>query len=639
MKFRIFCYSALIFSLFACTQETPAGKIEEPADGKMVIKAGFEKVESSKTLVADGTEIRWSDQAQDKVLYVFDSDGVKNVFTSSETGESATRSFVGNISANSEISWILWSGKIASEDQSTLYEESQTTGDFGGGTEPIGAGGTIEFDTKASVVHTVFAGSSLRVVNPQNISSTNSFAQDANIAVMKPGDTALRSALGYIRFTVPAGAGGHATIKSVTFHADEKLAGEIRIDYTEAEPVTRIVADGSQSLTVNTHFNGSGYEAGTLYAVLPAGTYHHMTLTVTPFVGDAATEDAETGEPYLLSSKNAVVVTRGQFTDAGTLTPDLRHKPTLHLAGDSLCCDYDESAAPQTGWGQCLAAALGGGDVQVVNRGASGASTKSYIDSGKWQTLMNGVQMGDLVLIMFAHNDSASDEARHTDPGTTYNANLIKFINDVWDKDATPVLLTSVSSRVYNNDGTVLYRSVTSYANAMKKVASDKNVACIDINEQTYQLFSSLGYEGTIPYFVMDKRNPTSMDNTHITKNGAEAVASMIAHGLKDLGVWKFDISEEPLVVGIITISSSQSVTIPAAGGSATANFSSTKNWTAAPRSGSWIHVGTPSGAAGDNLSFTFTVDANTTGAARSSYVTIRCDGYAAHIAVSQPAS
>ena len=232
MKQFPFLYPVLLLTLFACNPKA----LPDLSDGKMVIQTGFEEVtdivSGTRTYVTEAAGIRWADGEADKVLYVFDDKGIKHIFTSSETGESASRSFAGTLSEGSEVRWILWSGKVAADDQSTLVEETTTTGTFDGGYEPIGAGGKIQFQTRSgeTASHTVFAGSSLRVVNPQNISHTNSFAQDANIAVMKPGDAALRSALGYIRFTVPAGDGGHATIKSVTFHADENLSGEIQMN-------------------------------------------------------------------------------------------------------------------------------------------------------------------------------------------------------------------------------------------------------------------------------------------------------------------------------------------------------------------------------------------------------------------------
>ncbi|MBO4475912.1 MAG: hypothetical protein J5737_04240 [Bacteroidales bacterium] len=598
MKLRFIIGLALTASLCACSRETD--QTPDQPDGKTVITASIEKWTpadpGSKTFVAGGTEIHWSSSDADKVLYVFDSKGARNVFTSAETQASAKRSFSGTISADSEYRSALWSGKVAADDKSSL------------------AGGSTADSP-------VFTGSSLRVVNPQNITSAGSFAQDANIAVMKSGEGVLRNVFGYIRFTVPAGDGGHATIKSVTFSADEDFAGEIQIDYSGSDPVASIVADSSKSLTVNMNKQGDNYEAGTLFAVLPTGTYHNMSVTVMPVTGESVT----------FKSKSEVVIKRGQYTDAGTLSSESARKPVLHLAGDSLCAPYGESSAPQCGWGQCLSAALCGAEVD--NRGYGGTSTKSYIDTGRWDNLLSAIVPGDLVLIMFAHNDGSSEEARHTDPNTTYKENLNRFINETTAAGGTPVLLTSISSRYFN--GNTLKHTTADYATAMREVATATGTALIDINEQTYQFFNNLGVAGTEPYFVMDKRNPTSMDNVHITRNGAELVASMIAHGLKDLGLWKYPISEEPLVVGLVTISSSQAFSFESAGGTASITFTSTKNWKVSS-SASWVQVSPASGAAGENSSITITVAASALNEMRSSYVTIGCDGYAKHVTITQ---
>ena len=616
---------SLLLSLAACTREVP----EQPSellDGKMVITVGYENMAvgavSSKTVLTEGNAIYWAGSDADKLLYVFDSKGAKNVFSSTETEESATRSFSGNISEGSEVQWVLWSGKVASEDQSALVEVSTGSDSFTAGNDPIGEGGSIQFETKAGgESHTVFAGSSLRLVNPQNIGRTNSFAQEANIAVMKPGDVALRNVFGYIRFTIPAGTDGQGTIKSVTFSADEPLAGEIQIDYSGDEPRSRIVADGSQTLTVNTPQNGTGYEAGTLYAVLPAGTYHNLKLSVTPV----------TGEAYTLSSKSTVVVKRGQFTSAGTLSPDLLVKPRIHLAGDSLCAEKSESSAPQLGWGQCLSAALCG--AEVFNRAVGGESTKTFIDRGRWSSLLESVEAGDLVLIMFAINDSSSEEVKHTDAQTTYKQNLTKFINETLAKGATPVLLTTMNTRLF--DGNTLRYTTVDYVNAMRELATATGTALIDINAETYQFYNNLGVEGTKPYFLLDKRDPSANDNTHITRNGAELVSSMVAHGLKDLGLWKFAISEEPLVLGLINISGSQAFNFEAACGSTSVTFSSTKPWRATS-SASWIQFTPTSGAAGENITININVSGYGLDETRSSYVTLLCDGDGKHIMVTQ---
>ena len=308
--------------LFSCVRESVAVGRE----GEITITAGFENFADSeaatKTYVASGTQIRWSSGAVDKVLFVFDSKGGKNIFTSSATSPSVSREFSGTVTEGSEPTLILWSGKSAADDKSELQEVAASDAV---GNENIKEGSSISFETKSSGgKRTVLTGESLCVVNPQNINNNNSFAPDANIAVMRPGDKTLRSVFGYIRFTIPAGEDGSATIKSVTFTADEPLAGQVRVDCSAAEPTAAIVANGSKSLTVNTRYqtkDGGYYEPGTVYAVLPEGSYHNLTMTVTPFEGSAKAKDAATGEPYTRTSKGPVVIKRGCYTDAGEIKP------------------------------------------------------------------------------------------------------------------------------------------------------------------------------------------------------------------------------------------------------------------------------------------------------------------------------
>ena len=316
----------LLFSLVACEREEEM--IVPDRSEEIIITAGFDapgngtQGADTRTYVMNGTQVRWSPGDVDKVLYVFDTKGVKNVFTSLTANAGTIRRFSGTISPDSEIKLILWSGKKAEDDQSEMAESDAA--EAGTGNEPIGEGGKIEFNTRSSisVTHIVLRGPSLAVVNPQNIEYSNSFATDANIAVMRPGEEKLKSVFGYIRYTVPAGKDGSATIKSITITADEDLAGPVEINCSEAAPTARITSGGSKSLTVNTGWTtkeGGYYEPGTLYAVLPAGTYHNMKVTITPFTGSARTRDAETAAPLTISCKGEVVIRRGCYSDLGNL--------------------------------------------------------------------------------------------------------------------------------------------------------------------------------------------------------------------------------------------------------------------------------------------------------------------------------
>ncbi|MBO4475919.1 MAG: hypothetical protein J5737_04275 [Bacteroidales bacterium] len=314
----------VLFALASCEQkETPESENPEVVNRseKISLTLGFENQLSTDTKIhVSGDRILWS--SGDRTVYVFDSEGNKNTFTSEENTVSETRTFEGTITAGSEIAYILWTGKNSNDESalSTVYGGPLT----GEGITEGNGGSVVEWDrTKSSgfFTHEIISGSTLQVVNPQNISTTNTFASNANIAIMKKGDTVFRNVFGYIRFTVPQGADGNAAIKSVSFTADEDIAGKIQIEYATDEPVATIVEDGVKTVTVNMRWNEktNRYEDGTFYAVVPPGTYNNLKIIVTPFADGASAQDAATGTPFTLASARAVTIKRGKYINCGTL--------------------------------------------------------------------------------------------------------------------------------------------------------------------------------------------------------------------------------------------------------------------------------------------------------------------------------
>lgn len=296
-------------------EEAPESGSQEQKQ-EISITAGFESQfpEQSKTYIS-GSKIYWGDG--DNAICVFDSKNGKNRFTSSESGESLTRTFTGSITSGSEVDYVLWTGKSSSEtDDSSLARNSR--GLSNQNVEAGNDGGVVDWDYTKGIPLTrdVFSGSSLAVLNPQTADQANSFSSKANIAIMKKGDTVFRNVFGYIRFTVPEG------ISSVAFKANENMAGNIQIDYTEKEPVVAIVSEGSNTLTVNVS------EAGTFYAVIPPGTYTSLKIVITP----------TTGETFELSSVKPVVIRRGKYTECGTLPGT---KPGVFVDGKAIVpCGY-----------------------------------------------------------------------------------------------------------------------------------------------------------------------------------------------------------------------------------------------------------------------------------------------------------
>ena len=291
MKKIIIIAAMLVFAAAGISCNKENGTVARKGD-RIVLNVGFEEYSATTKTYLNSGHVLWAPSASvDQVLYVFDSEEVKNAFTRTSVGTgNLTATFEGEVSPGATAQYAFFSGKTAEHDHSSI------------------SGGVI-------------SGTSVEVVNPQKPSNSNSYANSANLAVMKAGDSALKNVFGYIKFHLPAGEAGKSKVKSVTITADEFLTGKVEIDYSGTEPVAGIVSGGGKSLTLNARTSGSpaSYPAEDIYAVLPAGTYHNMQITVTPFATEGTASDSPTGTPFTLGAENDVIVVRSKYTDGGTL--------------------------------------------------------------------------------------------------------------------------------------------------------------------------------------------------------------------------------------------------------------------------------------------------------------------------------
>ncbi len=211
---------------------------------------------------------------------------------------------------------------------------------------------------------------------------------------------------------------------------------------------------------------------------------------------------------------------------------------TLHIAGDSTACNYEQARAPRTGWGQVLGEYFTS-TVKVDNAAISGRSSKSFIDEGAWDAVRQRLAPGDYVFIQFGHNDEKPDEPRHTDARTTYKDYLLKYIDESNAAGAHPVLLTPVNRRKFEGGSLVLTHG--DYPTAMRELAAASGTPIIDLTEKTKLLFEKLGEAGTLELFMNLEpgQSPNypegSADDTHFTRAGAEEVAKLVASGVAEL--------------------------------------------------------------------------------------------------------
>ena len=210
---------------------------------------------------------------------------------------------------------------------------------------------------------------------------------------------------------------------------------------------------------------------------------------------------------------------------------------TVYIAGDSTAANKTDKARPETGWGEMVQQHFDPTKVKVDNRALNGRSTKSFVDEGHWQKLLNDLKKGDFVFIEFGHNDEKKDKPAIYASPDDYKANLTKFIKEVRAKGATAVLMTPVSRRKFEKG--VLAKTHGEYPDAVKAVGKSENVAVIDMESQSAAVLARYGEEGSRKLFNQLKpgENPNYPagveDNTHFNPIGASEMAALAVEGIR----------------------------------------------------------------------------------------------------------
>ncbi|MCT9106344.1 rhamnogalacturonan acetylesterase [Streptomyces mirabilis] len=202
-----------------------------------------------------------------------------------------------------------------------------------------------------------------------------------------------------------------------------------------------------------------------------------------------------------------------------------QRRRTLYITGDSTAAQKYADAAPETGWGMALPFFLRE-QLEVANHAVNGRSSKSFVDEGRLEVVLEAIRPGDFLLVQFGHNDEKSaDPTRYTEPWTTYQDYLRQYVDGARARGARPVLATSVERRKFDADGNAV-PTHGDYPAAMRALAEEERVALLDIQALSIALWQRLGVEETKKYFNW---TATEQDNTHFNPPGAIAVARLVA--------------------------------------------------------------------------------------------------------------
>ena len=237
---------------------------------------------------------------------------------------------------------------------------------------------------------------------------------------------------------------------------------------------------------------------------------------------------------------------------------------TIFVIGDSTAAKKDTTGGKvERGWAMMLQECFDADYIVVDNHAVNGRSSKSFINEGRWDKVLSLIKPGDYVIIQFGHNDEKPQAERHTDPGSTFDYNLSKYVRETREKGGIPVLMNCVVRRNFaktapKNDDDEKLRNTTFadgaqivesdslvdthglYRVAPRDVAQRMNCYFVDANQITHDLEQGLGMEASkkLHMWFLPGEEPSEpkgkQDNTHYNIYGARVVAHLLADALCD---------------------------------------------------------------------------------------------------------
>ena len=222
----------------------------------------------------------------------------------------------------------------------------------------------------------------------------------------------------------------------------------------------------------------------------------------------------------------------------------------------------DSTVAEEGGWGPGFCATLTP-NVTCVDLTRNGRSTKSYIDEGFWAKAL--AEHGQYYFIQFGHNDQKPAPSIHTDPETTFAANLHRFISDVRTVGGIPVLVTPLSRRNYRNGALIQDDGLSDYAAAMHKVADEHDVTVVDLLSLSRHLLSTMDQQQADQFDAQGHRDanaenaPAKPDRTHLNEHGKQVFGRLVADN-----VIRTQVELGPNVVGVPEQAANSPAQLPA---------------------------------------------------------------------------
>lgn len=236
-------------------------------------------------------------------------------------------------------------------------------------------------------------------------------------------------------------------------------------------------------------------------------------------------------------------------------------KPTVYLASDSTVQTYEDYYDPQTGWGETLALFFGGevqerpatdcgysqarvyeaDNVIVENRAIGGRSSKSFVEEGKLEDLLEDIRPGDYLFVQWGHNDATKARPNRYVSPADFGQWIQYYIDGARQRGAIPVLVTPVARYSYSDKDQSFVGNFEEYGNVMRTMGPQQGVPVIDLTARSVALCNSFGKDGAKSLFLMVEAGEYAgawaggaNDSTHLQWYGAYKFAQCVAQGIQD---------------------------------------------------------------------------------------------------------
>lgn len=253
---------------------------------------------------------------------------------------------------------------------------------------------------------------------------------------------------------------------------------------TSADVTVNLIAEDLTKATVVVPANSTSTVSTYLISLID----NQLNLKFEAASTATTADTAAAGYAYVKS----VAITQEAAKSAGS-------KPTIYIASDSTVQTYDSNIYPQAGWGQELFKYFTGADGMVEsattagysqsrkcelssaiieNRAIGGRSSKSFIDEGKLNSILNSIRPGDYLFVQWGDNDATYTRPNRYVSSADFHTYLQKYIDGAKQRGATCVLVTPPPRYTFSNG--VCGISFLDYRQVMLDMAAAQNIPVLE---------------------------------------------------------------------------------------------------------------------------------------------------------------